>query len=389
MLAQVIGGSLVVPAEATAVIDAIRSSRAGIDQSVAAFSRLDPAAQVEVCLQLSPAERHELLTLVESPGAIVPLLPGAELARTLRGVGLEDAGWLLAHASPEQRVACVDLDCWHGSTFSRERFREWLDAMLEAGDETLLSALRALDLSVWVVAIRDMVAPSLGETDDSFTEDGLFHFTATDGRDEDRMRAFIRITMSQEPEVYLGLVAALLNESTVDSEELALRWRAGRMADAGFPDRDDAMLVYRPLAVAAVGPISRLVRRADGLGAILVAPSAAASLEAALRELPEERALELARGWIALSNMLAVADRLELADPDTGRRCLEKAIRGIGTGVAAITERTGEPAAAVLAAQTPVDLFRVGLSIDPELRWLGAEDADPLHRELLELFARP
>ena len=63
----------------------------------------------------------------------MPLLPEAELVHTVRAGGMSDAAWLLELATPEQRVACFDLDCWKGAEIEIPRVQEWLDALIEGG----------------------------------------------------------------------------------------------------------------------------------------------------------------------------------------------------------------------------------------------------------------
>ena len=73
---------------------------------------------------LAPPQRLEFLEGAERVAEIVPLLPEAEFTSTVRGAGIEEAGWLVEFASPEQRVAAVDLDCWRDTRFSASRFFE-------------------------------------------------------------------------------------------------------------------------------------------------------------------------------------------------------------------------------------------------------------------------
>jgi len=342
-------------------------ARTNVDAAIAEINGLDAVAQAETCLQVHPERRHELLELLERPADVVPLLPELELVRTLLGGGLADTHWLLEHATPAQHVACVDLHCWRESAFDRHRFRDWLDAMLHAGSRTLCAALTELDLETWVMALRDMASVSLVPSEHAETEDGLFYFSAGDPADADRLREIVRVTLAEEPNLYLRLVTALFNETTFDAEEHALHGHRGRMLDMGFPDREAAMWAYRPLRPEAADSVEPAcaATRSSGVGVPLVVSSGL--LAQALSDLPEGLASEVQSSMLAVGNALAIADQLELTAADTGSACLERALCGIERGLQALTAQRGRLAHEVLAETRPLDLFRIGFTLDPSL----------------------
>ena len=74
-------------------------------------------------------------------------------------------------------------------------------------------------------------------------------------------REFVRT----ERPLYSHLVALLENaisrgELPSGLQEMAHRWRSGRMADLGFADPWEALEVYRELDPAAIGPVMRRAR---------------------------------------------------------------------------------------------------------------------------------
>ena len=69
-------------------------------------------AQVALVCETPLAMRGALLGLASDPAPIIEALPEAELCFTAKAIGLHDASWVLASATPEQLVACVDLDAW-------------------------------------------------------------------------------------------------------------------------------------------------------------------------------------------------------------------------------------------------------------------------------------
>jgi hypothetical protein len=329
-------------------------------------------------LQTLPVdERAELLELSDRVDEIVPLLPPAELTSTIRAVGLADAGWLVEFASPEQRIAAVDLDCWKDTRFSRLRLFEWIDAMIEAGSETLVAAFDELDPEVWVLAMKDMADFSVpGWSDDEsasgLTQDGYFFYLPHTAEHEDRLREILSTAFVYAPAHYQRFVYGAMFESRRDCEEYAARWHAGRLNDLGFPDRADAMLAYRPLRPDAMpvidlrpGPEDSSAAHLDD--AMLPEPIQGTALGRALRELAADRASEILGYVLSVANSLAVADELPLAEPDSVTVSLFKALRGIERGLVELSRSRNERPARLLVEFAPLDLFRVGVTADPEL----------------------
>lgn len=129
-----------------------------------------------------PSPTQLLARVLEMPELTrqVQALPGAVLAKLIAEVGLEDAGELVALATPEQLSQVLDEDLWrsakHGQdpTFDSERFLVWLEVMLEAGERFVAERLAELppDLvtlafhrHVLVLSLDDLRA-ELGSGDD-------------------------------------------------------------------------------------------------------------------------------------------------------------------------------------------------------------------------------
>ena len=330
-------------------------------------------------MELTPARRGEVLELAERVDEIVPLLPEAEFAATVRGAGIEEYGWLLEFATREQRVAAVDLDCWRGFRFSPSRFGEWLDALIAAGPETLAAAFDELDPELWVLALAE---------------------------DETRSRTILETALDLAPHHYLWLLSAAAYGNATEAAETAAQWRHSRLADLGFPERGDAMRAYRPLSLEKL-EVDELevekaeVEKAESTEAVLAEPQPEAGVPAAkatrqlpalfaghplgraLAQLSDERRGEVMRDVLGVANSLAVADKLPLVERGTVEQCLARAVRGIDRGLLETARANALPLSSVLHAVPALDLFRVGLGLEPSLRPhrsvadLAREDEDP------------
>ncbi len=372
-----------VPARARPGRRLLELARDGSEAARAQLATLAPEAIVDELHALEPDERVEALACLPHVEEVVPLIPEAEWVHTLRTVGLADAGWLVEFASGEQRVAAVDLDCWKDGRFSPSRFNDWLDALIEAGHESLVAAFEQIDVEVWLLALGHMAEFRLAAGDDGngfesdgwpegLTEDGVVFYEPRSSDDESRVQEILRAALQYAPSFYWAFAYGAMSESHGECEQYAERWHAGRMNDLGFPDREQAMRAYRPLRVDAT-PVVDVGADAAPTGALMPVEALPQQLAGtlvgrALRELPPDRASEILGSVLGVANSLAVADALPLADTGSVERSLRKALRGIDAGLAAIARANDRPASAVLNQTPALDLFRVGATLDPELR---------------------
>ncbi len=353
-------------------------ARSGSPAALERLRELSPSAVAEALQQLPARQKYEFLELSDQLGEIVPLLPEVEFISTIRRVGIEDAGWLVAHASPEQRVAAVDLDCWKGARFSPSRFFEWVDAMIEAGPETLVAAFDEVDADIWVLAMKEMgdfSITGLGEDSDGdyLTDDGMVYFSPHSGAHEERLHAILGTALIDSPLHYWSFVYGAIFENRLDSEEQALHWQRGRLNDLGFPDPEYAAEAYRPLEIDSTplvdfdGPVSADVEASEPSMHIPMQVSGTL-IGVALGELSASRGGEVLGYIMAVANTLAVADGLPLADPESVETSFKKALRGIERGLAELARSRDQSLATVLETIVPLDLFRVGVTLDPSLR---------------------
>jgi len=346
---------------------------------------LAPADLAAACQDLRPEARNEFLMLIDHPEEVVPLLPAAEVCITIRAGGMSEAAWLLELGTPEQRQACVDLDVWREGTIRHERAIEWIDALIEAGRDTLVKGLTDLDPEFWVLSLQRMTdVVVVGREDERpegfFTEDGVVYFRGQSDADFARVKEVMQTAFSEAQPYYWKLVYGALFELPSECEEFALRWRQGRLADLGFPDFETAMRVYRPLQPDALESLPLDSLESESPAALVRQHELPAQLRGslvgeALSELSPERAADVLGYILGVANSIAVADALPLSDGDSVPKALEKAVRGIDRGLRALAERTRTAPARLLETTRPLDLCRLGFTLDGTERELPAPEA--------------
>jgi len=366
------------PPPARRILELARRDKAS---ARAALAELTLDDQVELVCRAPAARRAELLDLAPAPEKLVPRLPEAELCFTVKALGLGDAGWILEHATREQIVACVDLDAWRADEPDPQALDAWLEALAEAGHDTLLRAARSLDPELVVLLLRHRIAVELkpgGDEDwqppaGAQTLEGQFHFTAH--RTDDDLAPVTRLLgalWSEDYWLYFRLMQGTIWELESDTQVWAQRWREGRLEDLGFRPRDECVLaLYSRLPPEKLAALPEEARALDVSAWRLpvwkpdlpVASDARHLLFRAAAELgPDERAAFL-YAFLALTNGVAVADRMPLGDAESSPAAIERAAGIASAGLEHLAREHGMAASEVLRRASLERLFRVGANL--------------------------
>lgn len=373
--------SLVLPPQARRVLELARRDRAAAREALRA---LPLEEQVALVCETPLARRAEILELVPAPESLVPALPEADLCFTAKALGLSEAGWLLTLASDEQIAACLDLDAWSGLAPDPARLDAWLEALADAGEPTLVRAGRALDSELLVLLLRARAEVSLKPSDEgwsptpgSHTLEGQFFLRARrDGDDLAPLLQLLDALFREDYWLYFRLMQGAVWELEPELEEWALRWRAERLQDLGFPRWDEAMRIYgflRPEQRGAIPPGAAPLevgawRLPVWVPDLPAAPDARHAIFRAAAELAAEERRAFFFGFVAVANKLAVADRLPLGDAESIPAAIEKVARTASRGLEHVAGANALAEVEVLR-RVPVErLFRVGASLDRDAR---------------------
>jgi hypothetical protein len=122
-----------------------------------------PMTRDLISLKSRPSSSLLLARILEMPdlAAGVQSLPAPVLAKLIDTVGLEDAGEIMAFASPPQLAEVFDEDLWRSERpggderFDSGRFLVWLEVMMEAGDSFVAERLAGLSEDVLTLALHE------------------------------------------------------------------------------------------------------------------------------------------------------------------------------------------------------------------------------------------
>lgn len=369
------------PTQARRLLELAQEDRAAARD---AFAALPDDAQVELVCTSPAARRGELLDLARAPEKLIPRLPEAELCFTVKGIGLEAAGWVLEHATSEQIVAALDLDGWDGDRPDGAALDGWLAALTQAGDATLLRSVRALDPEVVVLELRRRLQVWLKPAGDedwvppeqTRTLEGQFFWRARHESDDvaalDRL---LRVLIAEDYWLYFRLMQGAIWELDSETEVWARRWRVGRLEDLGFPERSEATLaLYSHLPPEEIARVPEEARALDTEAWRLpvwqprlpVAPDARHAVFRAAARLPGEDRAAFFYALLGLANAVAVADQLPLGDAESLPRTIERAAERASDGLEHLASVTGLGAEELLRRVPLIRLFRVGVNLRGE-----------------------
>ena len=168
-------------------------------------------------------------------------------------------------------------------------------------------------------------------------------------------------------------------------EEYALRWRDARLADLGFPSREQALELYSHLSVDDT-PVLELEPDADEeedgtAGALVPQLELPLKLQGtligeALSQLPASQAVEILGYVLGVANGVAVADQLHLSESESIPKALEKAVRGMDVGLRELARARRLAPHEVLERTRPADLFRIAVKLDDTLSYVPVPEDD-------------
>jgi len=373
----------IVPTTSTTIEHILRLARKERAAATQAIQGMTLDQQVALVCETPLSRRAETLELLPAPEDVIPRIPEAELCFTIKAIGIEDAAWILDHATSEQVVACIDLDGWRGTVADRATIDRWFDTLAMTAETSFLRSIRALDPELVVLFLKHRVQCFQKPDDDEgwqppeggLTVEGQFYFVAIrEGDDLEPIVAMLRALFVADYWVYFRMMQGIIHELDIVNEEWALRWRTGRLEDLGFPPWDRAMEIYRFIRredrTAIADQATSLVVGEWHLPVWMPNLPASADhqhlLFRTLAQLDDGERRAALYAFIALANQVAVADRMELSDAESTPIAIDKAADFASVGLAFISTELRLDAADVLRRVTLQRLFSVGANLEPE-----------------------
>ncbi|HML78589.1 DUF6178 family protein [Geobacter sulfurreducens] len=320
----------------------------------------------------------QMNALLADPRAreVVRALPEQQFYWILTEVGMTDAVEFWELASPQQRMFILDMELWDSWNFSEAKSHQWLNHLLEAGEEAVLEQLPHMDAELLILmfkkeiivggGIGDLVSDEERVADWDHSFDNVYFITF---RNAERARAvgtFIDIIFRNDRELYLGLMEGIKVELESELEELAYRFRSGRLADLGFPELEDALTIYARLSPDSFIPSAE--KRLDLASGITGLPMPAGYEKSFLNRALARVESPVDQELTALVNSALVADGAALRSRE-GMEAIFRRVHGyLSIALEHLSDGDVERAAAIIGREYLSRLFRLGFGMVMELR---------------------
>ncbi|MEZ4359018.1 MAG: DUF6178 family protein [Kofleriaceae bacterium] len=358
------------------------------------------------------ARRIDALLSEDDAPAAVAELTAAEVFELVAEVGFEDAGDLIALATPAQVQGCLDFASWDKDTYLPEAFRPWLASLLEVGFEKVGEVWAGLDPEARAlflqrhVEVFDLTLGEGPEEDDDApmmpTPDGFFVLKLLG--DDDAQRLTLRLVEDlyrADAGLARNTIQAARAEPPAELEEMSYRWRAGRLADLGYIDFYEALELFQPLELDRIrldddAPVATLEPEGSApagvLEEVLARPFLARAL--ALIEDPAELA-RIEAAVMYLVNRVLAAARAKPGQQEVVRRAASYASATLSLGLEAVARGDAERGALALGRVDLPRLFRAGFTLTVRLAKLAlalaprAVDAEEPARAVVTAMSSP
>ncbi|HEY6871456.1 MAG TPA: DUF6178 family protein [Geobacteraceae bacterium] len=335
------------------------------------FTRL-PFPDKIARLRQSPAKERLALILGDAePERLARALQAQEIYWTVKEIGISDALALLEFASPEQREFFLDMELWEKDSFSGEKGLEWLGYLLETGEAKVAEQLRHLDTELLILMLMGeiTVGGGVGELlpdeertadwDHSF--DNLYFITFRNPKHSRLIGTFLDIVFRRDRQLYQALLEGVKNEVESELEEQAYSFRTGRLADLGFPSREEAVFIYARIDPASFVPAKEPKRLHPGGEETVPAPLRDDTLLA--RALGRQDSAELYMELNYLVNTALVAEETSFADDEAMQAVMERISGYLVIALEYLGGDDEEKAADMLGREPLKRLFQLGNSI--------------------------
>lgn len=364
------------------------------------FNSLPHHQQVTLVLSAPWDKRQDLVLLSENPAAIVQSMPEQELYWTVKERGVDESLAIISRTTQEQFQYLIDLDCWKGDLLDPAQILKWFAILGRCHEHKVVEWFRTADAALLVCALKKFMhvrrieeESDISEEYDAmpqYTLDSTNYFSFTDDSARMTLMPLLNALYQNDAGLFYEVLEGIIWNPEIEMEDEALRWRAGRIADSGFPGIDEAMAIYQELPEQETARLRASITSAPdapvaaGVGVLRCGfddERVPGFLATALRSLQETQVDRVQQVLLSLANKSLVADVRDRTSIEDLRLGLQKVCGFVSIGLEYLTGQDPALAPVALAAVHPQTLFQTGYSCAVRLQrriksypgriWLG------------------
>jgi hypothetical protein len=335
------------------------------------LTKLPPREVASRLMALPARKRLDLILERTDAEEVIAALPEQDFYLTVKELGEQSGGPLLALARPEQLNHLLDIECWQRDELMPGKALAQLEEIAVASGEKFLGWLYQADFELLVLLFKNWLDVELIAEEDDYQElqaprhtlDGQYYFSIRYPEYEELIKSTLGYLFENQRGFYSELMNHVLTCLETEVAELAYRFHRGRLEDNGIPDFSASRTIYRPLPPARMTPVDKGNFPADITEA---APTFALALvqeqsllAAALAAIENQALRQVLQTEIAtLANKIVMADELDPAEAESLHQAAQKAGAYVNLSLDLIASGEINRAAAALQSFYLEDLFR-------------------------------
>jgi hypothetical protein len=340
------------------------------EQAAASIDALPEDRQVDLVLSLPNGKQRMDLVLASSrPEELTRAIPPEDLVLSIKDIGDADAVPLLEMASDRQLTYLFDLELWIREGIDLGRLLHWLEILFECGKPRVLRWLRSVDFELLVLLFeRTLLLLEPDELENLpdrlsgrlYTPDNNHYLLIKLGADYNLLRQFLDLMFAEDPDLFFALTGNLGTNPPAELEELAYRWRTGRLADRGWPDLDEALQLYQPAEADQVRPRDLLPQGFEQPPRFpLQRRYTGKLLQAGVEKIEAKQRGRVAVQLANLINRVIISDGMTPGEAESLERAGDRVKGRLEIGLTLLGATQAETSARLLAGVPLVDVFRV------------------------------
>lgn len=340
------------------------------EQAAASIDALPREQRVDLVLSLPGGkQRLDLILTSSRPEELTRAIPPEDLVLSVKDIGDADAVPILEMSSNRQLTYLFDLELWIREGIDLGRLLHWIEILFECGKPRVLRWLRSIDFELLVLLFERTVL--LLERDELenlpdrlssrlYTPDNTHYLLIKLGADYNLLRQLFDLMFAKDPDMFFALTGNLGTNPPAELEEMAYRWRTGRLADRGWPDLDEALQMYQPAEPEQVRPRDLLPLGFDHPPRFpLERRYTGKLLQAGVEIIGAERKGPVAVQLANLINRVIISDGMTPGEAESLKQAGDRVKGCLEIGLSLLGADQAETSARLLAGVPLVDVFRV------------------------------
>ncbi len=218
--------------------------------------------KINIFRKLSPEARQDFLENLSEPNELVRQISEEEIYFTIKVLGVDEADALLSLTTSRQLMYILDIEVWNKDEINPDASMYWLNKIINIGEKKILQFLKTSDPELIIIMLSKLITvvaacPDVDLTEQldflpSFTLDNTFFIGFRDKDHEEAIKFLISNIFYWNDRFYFNLMEHLSTSWLTEIENMACKWRNGRLADKGFPDYQESLEIYQYLSPASI-----------------------------------------------------------------------------------------------------------------------------------------